>query len=75
MIKVFSKWLELVPLLDCNNEYIAYAFMNIMFKRFGALVEVLIDHNIKICEEFQKFYENTLIDHYIIHETILRYMG
>ncbi len=46
--------------------------MDRMFKRFGTLVEVLIDHNIKICEEFQKFYENTLIDHYIIHETITR---
>jgi hypothetical protein len=44
--------------------------MDIMFKRFGALVEVLIDHSIKICEEFQKFYENTLIDHYIIHKTM-----
>jgi hypothetical protein len=46
--------------------------MDKMFKRLGALVEVPIDHNMKFCEEFQKFYEKTLINHYIIHETILR---
>jgi hypothetical protein len=46
--------------------------MDKMFKRFGTLVKIPIDHNIKIWEEFQKFYEKTLIDHYIIHETILR---
>jgi hypothetical protein len=43
MIKFFSKWLELVPLLDCNNEGIAYAFLNKMFNKFGASTEVLID--------------------------------
>jgi hypothetical protein len=49
--------------------------MDKVFKRFGILVEVPIDHNMKICEEFQKFYEKTLIDHYIIHKTILKANG
>jgi hypothetical protein len=37
--------------------------MDRVFKRFGALVEVPIDHNIIFCDEFQKFYEKTLIDY------------
>jgi hypothetical protein len=41
MIEHFSKWLELVPLLNCNNEGITYAFMDKMFNKFGALIEVL----------------------------------
>jgi hypothetical protein len=41
MIEHFSKWLELVPLLDYSNEGIAYAFMDKMFNKFGVLTEVL----------------------------------
>jgi hypothetical protein len=36
MIKYFSKWLELVLLLDCSNEGTSYAFLNKVFNRFGA---------------------------------------
>jgi hypothetical protein len=41
MIKHFSKWLELVPLLDRNSEGVTNAFLDRMFSRFGALIEVL----------------------------------
>jgi hypothetical protein len=43
MIEHFSKWLELVPFLDHSNEKTTYAFLDMIFKRFGALVEILID--------------------------------
>ncbi len=43
MIEHFSKWLELVPFLDHSNEKITYAFLDMIFKRFGALVKILID--------------------------------
>ncbi len=47
MIKHFSKWLELVPLLDHNIEEIAYAFLDKMFRRFGASIEVLTKQGTK----------------------------
>jgi hypothetical protein len=43
MIKQFSKWLGLVPLLNCSNEGVAYAFSNRMLNMFGVLAEVFID--------------------------------
>jgi len=43
MIKHFSKWLELVPLLECNSEGTTYAFLDRMFNKFGSSTEVLID--------------------------------
>jgi hypothetical protein len=45
MIEHFSKWLELVSLLDYNNEGATHAFLDMVFSRFGALVEVLIDQD------------------------------
>jgi hypothetical protein len=47
MIKKFSKWLKLVPLLDHNNEGAIYAFLDMVFSRFGALVEVLINEDME----------------------------
>ncbi len=39
MIKHFSKWLELMPLLDYSNEGVACAFLNKMFNMFGVPTE------------------------------------
>jgi hypothetical protein len=47
IIKHFSKWLELVRLPDRNNKGVAYAFLDKMFNRFGALTEVLINQGTK----------------------------
>jgi hypothetical protein len=47
MIKHFSKWLELVPLPDCNSEGATYAFLDKMFNRFGALAKVIINQGTK----------------------------
>jgi hypothetical protein len=46
MIKHFSKWLELIPLLDHSNEGPTYAFLDKVFNRFGAIVEVFINQGI-----------------------------
>jgi hypothetical protein len=43
MIKRFSKLLEFVPFLDRNSERITYAFLDKIFRRFGAPIEILID--------------------------------
>jgi hypothetical protein len=42
MIEHFLKWLELVPLLDHNNEGIAYAFLNKVLNRFGVLIKIFL---------------------------------
>jgi hypothetical protein len=47
MIEHFSKWLELVPMLDHNNEGIAYAFLDRVFWRFKVPVEVFINQGMK----------------------------
>jgi hypothetical protein len=39
MIERFSKWLKLVPLLDCNSEGITYAFLDMVLNRFKALAK------------------------------------
>jgi hypothetical protein len=47
MIEHFSKWLELVPLLDRNNEGVTYAFLDKMLSRFGALIKYFIDQGME----------------------------
>jgi hypothetical protein len=47
MIEHISKWLELMPLLDRNNEGVAYAFLEKMCNKFGALVKVLTDQGME----------------------------
>jgi hypothetical protein len=52
MIEHFSKWLELVPWLDCNSEGGGYAFFDRMFNKFGAPTKVLIDQGMKFRRDF-----------------------
>jgi hypothetical protein len=35
MIEHFSKWLELVPLSDCSNEGVTYAFLDMYLIGLG----------------------------------------
>ncbi len=63
MIKHFSKWMELVTLSNCNSEGITYSFMERMFSRFGASIEVFIDQGMKFHGESQEMCEKALIDH------------
>jgi hypothetical protein len=46
MIEHFSKWLELISLLDHSNEGPTYAFLDKVLNRFGAIVEVFINQGI-----------------------------
>jgi hypothetical protein len=57
MIEHFSKWLELVLLLDLNNKGGAYAFWDKVLSRFGALVKVFTHQGTKFCGDFQKLCE------------------
>jgi len=47
MMEHFSKWLELIPLPNCSNEGVAYAFLDKVFNKFGALVKVLTDQGME----------------------------
>jgi hypothetical protein len=63
MIEHFSKWLELVPLLDRNSEGVAYAFLDIMFSKFSVPAEVLTNQGTKFQGDFQDLSEKALKDH------------
>ena len=63
MIEYFSKWIELVALLDKFNERVAYAFLDRVLSRFGALTEVLTDQDREFLEEFQALLKQIYIDH------------
>jgi transposase-like protein len=63
-IEHFSKWLELVPLLNCINEGVTYAFLDRVLNRFGAPSKFFTDQGIKFHGEFQKLCGKALIDHH-----------
>jgi hypothetical protein len=52
MTEHFSIWLDLVPLPNCSSERVAYAFLDIVLSRFGAVAKVFIDQGIDFCGEF-----------------------
>jgi hypothetical protein len=66
MIKHLSKWLEFVPLLDRSSERATYAFLDMVFSRFGVPTKILIDQSTKFHGEFQELCEKTLVDHHMI---------
>jgi hypothetical protein len=51
MIEHFSKWLELVPLVDHSHEGITYAFLDKVLNRFEVPAEILTYQGIKLCGE------------------------
>jgi hypothetical protein len=64
MIEHFSKWLDLVPLLDCSSEGATYAFLDMIVNRFGAPLEILTDQSEEFRGEFQKLCEKALINYH-----------
>ncbi len=52
-----------MSLSDCSSEGIAYAFLDMGFNRFEALVEVLTNQSTKFHREFQELCGKTLINH------------
>ncbi len=63
-IEHFSKWLELVSLLNHINEGVAYAFLDWVLNRFGVPSKVFTYQGMKFRGEFQKLCGKTLIDHH-----------
>jgi hypothetical protein len=47
IIEHFSKWLELVPLLDHNNEETSYVFLDKVLSMFGSLAEVFTNQGVE----------------------------
>jgi hypothetical protein len=62
MIKHFSKWLELVSLLNCNSKGVAYAFLDRILNKFGVQAKVSIYQGTKFHGEFQELCEKALTD-------------
>ncbi len=63
MIEHFSKWVELVALLDKSSHNTNQAFLQHVLSRFGAYVECLTDQGAKFRGEFQDLLDHVLIDH------------
>ena len=63
MVEHFSKWIELVVLLDKGSEGAAIAFLDRVLSHFGAPVEVLTDQGREFLGEFQTLCDHALIDH------------
>jgi hypothetical protein len=63
IIEHFSKWIELVALLDKFNEGAAYSFLDRVLSHFGAPAEVLTDQGREFLGEFQILCEQSMIDH------------
>jgi hypothetical protein len=64
MIEHFSKWVELVPLLDKSSHSTSQAFLQHVLSRFGACVKCLIDQGSKFRGKFQDLLDHALIDHH-----------
>jgi hypothetical protein len=52
MIKFFLKWLKLVSLLIGSNERPTYAFLNMVFSRFGVPIKIHSDQGMEFHGEF-----------------------
>jgi hypothetical protein len=63
MIEHFSKWVELVVLLDKSSYNTNQTFLQQVLNRFGACVECLIDQRSKFKRDFQNLLDHVLINH------------
>jgi hypothetical protein len=63
MIEHFSKWVELVALLDKSSHNTSQTFLQQVLSRFGACAECLIDQGLEFKGEFQDLLNHALIDH------------
>jgi hypothetical protein len=57
MIKHFSKWLELMPLLNNSSEKVTFAFLDKVFSRFGAPTKISTNQNMEFHGKFQELCE------------------
>ena len=63
MVEHFSKWVELVALLQNSAKLAAVAFLERILARFGALAEVLTDKGREFLDIFEELCTKSLIDH------------
>jgi len=63
MIEHFSKWWELVSLLDYSNKGVTHAFFDTVLNRFGVRAKVFTEQRMEFCGDFQKLCEKALINH------------
>jgi transposase InsO family protein len=63
MIKHFSKWVELVALLDKSSHNTNHVFLQQVLSRFGAYVECFTNQGSEFRGEFQDLLDHALIDH------------
>jgi len=66
MIEHFSKWVELVALLNKSSYSTNQVFLQQVLNRFGACVECLTYQGSKFKKEFQDLLDHALIDHHWI---------
>jgi len=64
MIEHFSKWVELVTLLDKLSHNTSQTFLQRVLSRFGAHAECLIDQGSKFEGKFEDLFDHALIDHH-----------
>jgi hypothetical protein len=63
MIEHFSKWVELVALLDKSSHNTSHAFLQQVLSRFMVCAECLTDQGLEFRGEFQYLLDHALIDH------------
>ncbi len=63
MIEHFSKWVELVALLDKSSHSTSHAFLQQVLSRFRACAECLTNQGLEFKGEFQDLLDHVLIDH------------
>jgi hypothetical protein len=64
MIEHFSKWVELIVLLDKSSHRTNQTFLQQVLSRFRACVECLTDQGSEFRGEFQDLLNHALIDHH-----------
>jgi len=62
-IEHFSKWVELVPLMNKEASSTSFAFLHAVLARYGAPAEVLTDRGSELKAEFAALLWESLIDH------------
>ncbi len=60
---------------DCSSEGATYAFLDMIFSKSRALVEVFIDQGTYFCGEFQELCEKALINHHMISQDHIKVDG
>jgi hypothetical protein len=63
MIEHFSKWVELVTLLDKSSHSTSQVFLQQVLSRFRACAKYLTNQGSKFRGEFQDLLDHALIDH------------